>query len=696
MTTMFFSTNTENTADKNLYNFIKMCKDELTVFGTDLNFDDNIWDITSTVSGKQNTNHRLIFSNFDYSKNNNKLKSTNILPMNEPFLSFAKAYVKYKFGLLEVKSLSPLITVLRLLEKTLNEMTKGANPIDINMDILTRASQIGAENYTQAVMYRLGSKLEEIGNFLSEKRISKVPVDWKNPIKRPSDSQRVGKIADENRNKKMPSQKALEILPEIFFNATEPKELIVTSIIAILLGAPNRIGEVFLLPYNCEVIQKDLKGNEQYGLRWYPEKGADPMIKWIIPSMVDTIKLAVKRIKELTMDAREIAKWYELNPNKLFLPTELEYLRKIEYIDSKEASQIIFNEVTPSIISFFKTHKIPYKVVPIYGSGKGTKKTIVLFSDFERAIINLLPNNFPYLNKENGLTYSDSLLIQRINEYSLQKSTLNPTINGFSIGFVNDALGGREIISSIFDKYGYREMDGSEIKVNTHQFRHYLNTLAQKGGVSQLDIAKWSGRKDIQQNTYYDHVTADEMLDMVRTTIGDKDLLIGPLANIEEIKKKIIISRDEYAQLKIRTAHRTDFGICIHDFSMMPCQVHMDCINCTELVCMKGDKIGNENIKNRKTEVEKLLTVATKAQSDGYIGAKRWIEHHSLELQKLTELCNILDNQNVPVNSFIQISNISTASQIEQAQTRKSEYTEKSDMDMVQIKGLLSELGGIL
>jgi hypothetical protein len=80
----------------------------------------------------------------------------------------------------------------------------------------------------------------------------------------------------------------------------------------------------------------------------------------------------------------------------------------------------------------------------------------VLFDDFEKAIINLLPKDFPYINKEKGFKYSETLLIQRLNEYNYQKSTLIPSIDYFSIGFINDALGGRKGIFkfSIFEKFG--------------------------------------------------------------------------------------------------------------------------------------------------------------------------------------------------------------------------------------------------
>lgn len=694
----YYSVNEDFSSEEVLFDFINMAKNDLEIFGKDLLFDSNIWDITETNPGKQNTKQKIIFSNLKCSKEFNKFTIDNLIPLKEPFLSFTKAYLRYKQAMEPVKSLVPLIASMRLLEQALIEMTQTANPLNITTDVLNRAIAIGKENFTDAVVYRQGAFLQKVAQFISEKRISKIPIDWKNSAKRPNDAQRVGKKADDRRNEKMPSKRALEALPEIFFKATEPKDILITSIIAILFGAPNRIGEVLLLQEYCEVIQKSSDGKEQYGLRWYPEKGAEPMVKWIIPSMVDVVKKAINQIREQTKEARKVSKWYETNPKSLYLVEELEYLRLKKTITSKEASLILFGiEDSRSIVSFYKTLGVKYNIENIKDDGykRGPRRrALVLFDDFEKAIINLLPKDFPYINKEKGFKYSETLLIQRLNEYNYQKSTLIPSIDYFSIGFINDALGGRKGIFkfSIFEKFGYKEPDGSPIKVTTHQFRHYLNTLAQKGGVSQLDIAKWSGRKEINQNRAYDHVTADEMLLLVQNAVGNEDMLMSQLSNIEGIKKKVVISRDEYAQLKVRTAHKTDFGVCIHDFSMMPCQLHMDCLNCTEQVCIKGDKNSNERIRQRKIEVEEALEIAKKAQEEGHVGAHRWIKHQSIELEKLKQLCDIFDNDNVKDGTLIQISDAPSISQSEQAQIRNKEIVGESSINLDEMRELLEDL----
>ncbi len=36
--------------------------------------------------------------------------------------------------------------------------------------------------------------------------------------------------------------------------------------------------------------------------------------------------------------------------------------------------------------------------------------------------------------------------------------------------------------------------------------------------------------------------------------------------------------------------HATEFGYCVHDYMMSPCDKFRDCINCNEQVCVKGEE----------------------------------------------------------------------------------------------------------
>ena len=271
------------------------------------------------------------------------------------------------------------------------------------------------------------------------------------------------------------------------------------------------------------------------------------------------------------------------------------------------------------------------------------------------AALSKLPMGFPVLNHETGLKYSDALLVVRANELSNRFDTYPGMIEPVTIDQINTRLGNgvQHGFPSVFTRLGFDKPDGSHIKVNTHQFRHYLNTLAQAGGMSQLDIAKWSGRKDIRQNAAYDHVTPDQMLKMIRDAIGDESLMFGPLA---EIPKKSLIPRDEFARLMVPTAHTTDFGFCVHDYTMSPCQLHRDCIHCEDLVCVKGNEEKTCRLRQHLGDARELLRKAETAVGQDYAGSGRWLAHHQSTVERLTQLCSIMDDPNLPLGSAIQMS----------------------------------------
>ncbi len=641
---IIFRPKAELDAAGNLEGFIDSCRNDLTIFGADLPFDQNSWDVTDWVElkGHGSKRHRLVFSNLA------TVNDKNPLPMAEPFLSFAKGYFRYMQGYRPSKITGFRLAALRALEAALVEMTGESNPILTDASVLNRAAQLVAEKYSDAAAYRIGGQLEMLAVFMSEHKLTMVPVNWRSHITRPGDAVRVGKEFDERRKEKMPSQAALGALPEVYRMATEPVDVIVSSVAAILCASPDRISEVLMLPVDCEVWQKDRHtGKDVYGLRWWPAKGADPMVKWIIPSMVGVVQEAICKIRKLTDEARQVAKWYEDHPGSLYLAKGLEHLRGQVFLSLDELADVIGLADGASANSWCKLFKI-----------KTTRERgirMVTFADVQNAVISMLPNGFPILNRTNALKYSDALFVVRSNELHQQRGAYKCTVEAVSLGQISTGLGSRVAhgFPSIFSRFGFTEPDGSPIKVTTHQFRHYLNTLAQSGGMSQLDIAKWSGRKDIRQNAAYDHVTPGQMVQKIRDAIGNDSTVFGPIA---ELSKKTLIPRDEFARLVVPTAHTTDLGYCVHDYTMSPCQLHRDCIHCTDLICVKGDEEKERRLRQQLEEARDLLRRAEEASKDGYYGSDRWLEHHSSIVERLSQLCSIIDDPKVPRGAVIQLS----------------------------------------
>ena len=140
----------------------------------------------------------------------------------------------------------------------------------------------------------------------------------------------------------MPDPEALQALAEPFVVAQQTADVIPSCVAAILLGAPDRISEVLTLPLDCEVRPNtEALRAKAHGLRWWPVKGAEPMIKWMIPSMASVVQTAMDRIIRHTRKAREIAKWYENNPGRVYLPQELHYLREKEFITRDDVAKIM-------------------------------------------------------------------------------------------------------------------------------------------------------------------------------------------------------------------------------------------------------------------------------------------------------------------------------------------------------------------
>lgn len=642
-------------AQANLAAFIDLCRTRLTVFGQALDFEADSWDVSDTIplAGKVKT-LRLIFSNLDTCNEPMRVM------MRDPFRSFAKSYMRYEHGMSPTHDVGKRMFALRALEAALLE-TGTADPVRIDSRVLNRAAQRLGERSAPTTAYRTGGQLEKIANFLCDNRLTAVPTRWRNPLKRPSDSVRVGKEADERRLAKMPSHAALDALPKVFRLATSPADILVSSAIAILCSAPDRISELLGLPVNCEVRQKREGSDEYaYGLRWWPAKGAEPMVKWVIPSMAGVVEEAVEKIRRLTHEAREVARWYESKPTQLYLPEDIKHFRTKEWLSMADIAEIVFadpvDRSTPRI--WCDTNQVPREL-------RG-RKAYVRFADVEAAVLSQLPRGFPLADAKTGLKYGDALFVIQRNALHASRARIRCVIERMTDSHIHPRIGNGSNygIPSIFDRCGFYEPDSSPICVHTHQFRHYLNTLAQAGGLSQLDIAKWSGRKDVRQNRYYDHETPEAVVARIRTAVGDDTRMFGPLATGP---RAALITRDEFARLKVPTAHTTDFGYCIHDYVMSPCQMHRDCLNCGEQVCVKGESDKEKRIRQAHAEATRLLAMAEQADADGELGAGEWAEHHRAQLARITALLDILDDPAVPRGAVIQLMPADIPSRLDQA-----------------------------
>lgn len=637
---LVFIPRAERNARDNLEQFVRDCRSRLAVFGTELDFDADVWDLTPFFLGKRGkrTAARMHFSTWGPAKRRQGG------PMPEPFKSFAKAYMRYQQGLRPSLSFESRLIALRALCAALTESDGPPEAAMLLPFHFNRAAQLIQERVRESSAYQYGIQLELIANTMNDCGLRACPGPWRSPIPRVDEIGKVGKEFDERRIARLPTRAALEALAAIFQVAEEVVDVMVTSAAAIMCSAPERINEVFRLGLHSEVQQTTSTGEPVYGLRWYPSKGAAPQVKWIVQSMTATVRKAIARVRKISEPARALAQWYEENPTRLYLPAELEHLRGVTTLRLAELSEILFVRSVPHTVTaeWCRTHG-----VKLIARGR------VRFTDVEAAVLAMLPGNFPIAHAGQGLRYSEALFLVRKNELHGSRTTYRCMFVKLEPSDIHDRLSKHRFArDTIFEKFGYREPDGSRISVSTHQFRHYLNTVAQIGGLSQLDIALWSGRSRVAENKAYDHVSNRDVLQLMRDAVAPPAVSLSPA----KVPESALVMRAEFAKVKVPTAHATDFGYCGHDFTMLPCQAHQDCLNCDEHVCVKGDAEKERRLRLLVDEVTRLLATAEQAERDKLAGASRWVAHQRRTLERAQELLRMMDDPAIPVDAVIRVA----------------------------------------
>ncbi|MBV4369013.1 hypothetical protein [Erwinia phyllosphaerae] len=265
--------------------------------------------------------------------------------------------------------------------------------------------------------------------------------------------------------------------------------------------------------------------------------------------------------------------------------------------------------------------------------------------------------DFPWYDKEKNILYSNALCLlfryQLSNSIKTQKSLFKPTS-----AILNKNLGSTEYRrthskKTIFDRHGYRGLHGHNLSLRTHQARHLLNTIAQHGGLGNFDLAKWSGRVRETQNRVYNHVSQDEMV-QVSVKHGVPQIGIKPenttTRAIANPSRRIDIKDTGHAAI-----HVTEFGYCSHDYVISPCTKFRDCINCSDHMCVKGDKDSLGRLEATAAYTEQLLEKAKFDIEEDEYGADKWVAYHEKMQARLLGLIALLKSKNLEDGALIRL-----------------------------------------
>ena len=656
-------------ASGNLREFVRLCRDDLTVFGAGINWEATSW------SGAANFTKLGVHSG-GYTESDR---------MAETFIDFAKAYFRYQQGHHPTGSKNES-KALRVIEAALLQVSGSADVAGLNIAILDEAAILARGHYSPGAAYHCGRELQRLARFVSEKHlISNDMSTWKNPIKRLGDiTIQTGAKAKAIHEKKLPSQEALDALAEIFAsNPSDPKDIFTSSTFAMTMCAPVRISEILELPVDCEVEVPDSLGVVQYGWRFYSAKGYEGDVRWIPEVMVPIAKEAVRRIRALTDESRRLAAWVEKQPTRFYRHGNCPNVSDDQFLTAEQAAQAM-------------------GLMSLPNTGKTMTNGVYTLNSLWQYVMARQPVGLPWLNKEKRIKYSKALFCMSRHLIRSQWRT-NPVILWAPTNNIfNNDLSSREYVSkanhqSIFDRHGYKTKDGHHLKLTSHQARHLITTLANRGGLSQEQIAKWAGRADPKQNRVYNHMSEWEMV--AKAEAMDTSLtLFGPKG---EVSQHVPVTTQEVNLMERGAMHVSVWGVCSHDFIMSPCEKFCDCLNCEEHVCVKG--LGKDSaeqltrIKLRLAQVEKDFAEAEAAIAKGFAGADRWYEYHQKTVERLRQLVEILESPQVPDGAQIKLRDGKDFSQLRRVIRLKAvDALEHKTPDANLLSDMTRMLGGSL
>lgn len=629
-------------ANANLKEFIRLAREELTAFGTGGAWEGDRWQHNETV---------VVFST-----KTAPLGAYSFTPMAEPFKQFAKAYIRYRYSHRPVRDLCQQMNALRCVEAGLLAACGRAELGELRgavMDVC--ADKCRAFFTSEETQCNAGRAMKAIFDFLRENgMVPSLPL-WRSPFKKPVIlTEDLGPAGRAHRNAKLPSNAAMLAVADLFAQANDVESRYFSSIFILLMATPSRISEVLRLPTDCLQWEPDARGVPQMYLRWRAAKGKGALKKWVVPVMHEVVKEAVQRLLEIGAPAREAAHFAYENPGRFMrhvdcmvdpdeeperplVPDELHAalgLQQVSNIRSPDGSR------NWSVVKKIKG------LVTLAEQGKTS------YRDLANFVLGRYRTIFwPNVDEAKTLKVWDALCLCRENEFHKGYSVKHFSWRLPSIGAVNCRLGTTpEKNLSLFERFDMRHPDGTNIKLTSHQLRHWLSTMSERAGMDDYTLAQWAGRARVADNRHYDHRTGQEQLDAAREILP-----LEQPSLLERFKDRQPATYQELGVDRLGTAKATLYGMCVHDYAMAPCQRQRECMTCKEHVCIKGDHVTLERVRLLEAQTALLLQKAQLAHDDGVFGADRWVDNHKWKLAHAKAMRMALEHPQIPDGTLLRI-----------------------------------------
>jgi SAM-dependent methyltransferase len=479
----------------------------------------------------------------------------------------------------------------------------------------------------QVTLVKFKGHLENVAGDIDRYRIAAIRLNWSGavrPHRRSSPASppaRKPGAASLDKAAKLPSEDIYRAVGWLYQHIPRDvwpdRVLICLTTISCFLG--YRSADLRKLP--SQPVQYDANRKAYYLVR-YGSKRGNPGEKIIPTAAVEIVSEAVAELLSLTRDVRATATWLRLNPGKAYL--------------GRMPEQATLAEAAKAMVGFASAQSAG-KYLEKYGVA--IINGCVAREEVEFQLGKLVQSRpcETVLGGTHEMWLKDCLAIAFIDGmHRGTRWTKEYSVKPITHGQLYDFLCGKGKKASVFERYDLRGAGGEPLRLPTHGPRHFVNDLLDRGGMPELVQAEWFGRKHISDNKAYQHKTDVEYAEEVRDKLN-QGALFGKFA--EQVAKEPVERREAVIAAKIHFVHKTEYGMCIRDFSQMACDLYGQCLqDCESHLIDPFDDMMADGLKEKRRFLLVALRSARRKLGDGVYGADSALNAYRQELVIIRKL----------------------------------------------------------
>lgn len=503
-------------------------------------------------------------------------------------------------------------------------------PWQLNTKIFTNAAKLNTS-------VNVDMELHGLVKFININLLTEYPILFERTIFRDV------KQEIEAREKHLPCLQSCEFLADGFLASKRSLDIEAVCAFALLNYSPTRISEIALLRKDCLIDEPELGVAIRYD---DVAKNGKPDISYSPCDEFSTLaKISIEKLLKSGDKARLAAKWYEKNPDELYIPAELKHLRSRKFFNVEEVHAIVglssenLDDLTymERNVRYWIKIKTLNRLFVEAQTGKKAKGRLffgrnykISRSDLFEWVKSKLPKQMPYADARKTLLLSDALFCSGL-RWNRVATDFIPAYRSGEALMVN--------IGCYFERHGR-----DDLSLSTHQIRHLLNTIAQSRHLDQRLIALWSKRLSVSQNESYDHTSPLDNVEAITHKLSDNEYKFGGfLKEIfeEERNAHRFITPGEFYKNITGNMHVTRIGVCKLPMYAGPCSKIGECIDCDEHCFIRGDIKSRTEVIKIIDRLEPVVIAAKEAVERNECGASDFHEKNNKKLQRYKDQIKI-------------------------------------------------------